>query len=68
MRTIPINGRLAAYFSDDQIKADMVKASYEAAERVLMNPENFPKADRDTLAWLTGALWALSPTACIEGR
>lgn len=68
MRTIPITGRLAGYFSDDQIKADMVKASYEAAERVLMNPHKFPRADFATLEWLTDALWALSPTACMNGR
>lgn len=68
MRTIKISGRLASHFCADEISADMVKASYDAAERVVQNPEKFPRADFATLSWLAEALFELSPTAAMEGQ
>lgn len=66
-RTLPISGQLAAHFSDDAISAEMVKSSYDAAIRVLTNPEKFPRADFKTLEWLSEALFDLSPSAALEG-
>jgi len=66
-RTFPITGKLAAHFCADEIDAAQVKNSYDAAQRVLMNPDRFPKADFATLDWLTEALFELSPTAAMEG-
>lgn len=66
-RQIPLKGRLAGHFCSDSISAAMIKSSYDAAQRVLLNPEKFPKADFEHLDWLSEALFDLSPSAALEG-
>lgn len=64
---IPISGFLASHFSADSISPAMIRESYAAAERVLLNPEKFPRADFDTLERLADELFMLSPTAACPG-
>lgn len=61
----PITGRLAAHFSSDDITARQIGLEYRNAERVLLNPEQFPNADVNTLEWLAEQLFELSPTAAL---
>lgn len=67
-RSFAITGRLAAHFCADVVSAELVKSSYDAAQRVLSNPDRFPTADFETLEWLSEALFDLSGTAVMEGR
>lgn len=62
----PISGRLAAHFSSDTLTARQIGIEYRCAERVLLNPDKFPRADTATLEWLSEALFALSPTAALS--
>jgi hypothetical protein len=46
----------------------MVKSSYDAACRVLVDLDRYPRADVATLEWLSEALFDLSPLAAMEGK
>lgn len=64
-QAFPISGRLAAHFSTDTLSARKIGLEYRSAERVLLNPDQFPRADVETLEWLCEALFELSPTAAL---
>ncbi len=48
----------------EPVAADVFKSAYDACERVLSNPEKFPKAAFDKLEIVVNDLFDCSATAC----
>lgn len=67
MKQIPITGFLAEHFSADSITVAMIRDTYASTQRVLLNPEKFPRADFATLERLAEELMNLSPIAALPG-
>jgi hypothetical protein len=49
----------------ESVALDIFQSAWEAAGRILSNPERFPKADIARLALVYEALFECDPSACV---
>ena len=64
---IKLPSDLAMHFCADDVDAGDLHREYQRIQRILLNPEKFPRADFDGLERVSELMFNLSPIACMTG-